>query len=107
MAKNKPWFLYLIECRIPNVGNYFGITTRPLGREMEHKRRKNKGKLKAAMDLYGPENFIFQVISRFPDEWSARDAERDHIRKYNTGWPSGLNVLSTGEGVYSHPDYAA
>lgn len=103
--KTKPWFLYKIESIIVDVGDYFGITTRPFDREREHWRGKGRAKMRAAITLYGPENFVFKVIARYPDELSARQAEKDFIRRYNTAWPFGLNVLSAGKGVYSHPDY--
>jgi hypothetical protein len=90
-----------MHCLVDGVGDYYGITTRPFRREWEHKRKKKGYKLAAAIALYGPENFTYEVICRCGAERDARRIEREHIQQFNTGWPNGLNVACAGAGVYS------
>lgn len=98
--KKNIWFLYRMRCLIDGVGDYFGITTRPFQREAEHRRKSSGHKLRAAIELYGEENFVYEVICRCGSEVDARQMERDAIREFNTGWPNGLNVMSSGPGAF-------
>lgn len=104
-TRNRTWYLYRITCCVLGVGDYFGITTRPEAREREHRRGKNRAKIKAAIALHGQENFSYEIVDSFAYELDARIAEFDHIRRFKTGWPNGLNVLSAGCGVYDELSY--
>lgn len=94
--KRRPWFLYRMRCLVDGVGDYFGITMRPTSRIYEHMRLKRGSKLRAAIDLFGPNSFVFEIINRFDTERDARSAEAASIIKYKTGWPDGLNVKGSG-----------
>ncbi len=103
--KSKTWFIYVIECGIPDVGSYVGRTTRPFEREREHKNKSSGAKLKAAIDLYGAEHFTFRVIAQCEGKKKAQELETYYIGLFGTAWPMGLNVQVPGGDGYMAGNY--
>ena len=99
------YYLYKIECDVPDVGAYIGFTTRPEAREYEHRRGSSGAKLRAAMKLYGQERFTFNVIDECDSEEKARALEIEYMHSHGTVWPKGLNVVGGGKGIYSTESY--
>ena len=87
--------------KITNLINgkiYIGQTIHPERRWIEHKQKSKHGKEKhpihLALEKYGCENFIFEVI-----EWTEdyNQEEKRLIKEYNSICPNGYNVSEGGE----------
>lgn len=85
-----------MHCLIDGVGDYFGITMCPDRRLTEHLRLRRGSKLRAAVELFREDNFVFEIVDKFSTEKAARAAESASIIKHKTGWPDGLNVKGSG-----------
>lgn len=102
-AKNpQRWFIYRMRCLIDGVGDYVGMTHNPFQREREHRKGNRKGKLAAAIHLYGEMNFVYEIIDECETEARARVLEHRYIQKLGTGWPRGLNIVHAGKGAYAY-----
>lgn len=90
-------FLYKIENKL-NGKLYIGITKRPEVRKYEHfygKRPDSISLIKQAINKYGPDNFIFEVICEGSREYIV-DLEMKAIKLYDT-INNGYNIRAGGE----------
>jgi group I intron endonuclease len=99
-----------IVYRITNTVNgkiYVGQTTKTLSqRWVEHvydsvgkRRRKHNSYLHLAIEKYGKESFITEVLNICIDKNSLDDVERFYIKALNTVRPNGYNISLGGTGV--------
>jgi group I intron endonuclease len=99
-----------IVYKITNIINgtvYVGQTTKTLSqRWAEHvydsvgkRRRKHNSYLHLAIEKYGKENFIAEVLNICVDKSSLDDVERFYIKALNTVRPNGYNISLGGTGV--------
>lgn len=83
---------------------YIGASTRLMKRKTEHfkpsriKAYKDRLPLYRAMDKYGRENFVFEVIERTSAE-KLDEREEYYIKKYNTV-EEGYNVVRTSHNMH-------
>jgi group I intron endonuclease len=99
-----------IVYKITNIINgmmYVGQTTKILKqRWTEHvydsigtRRRKHNSYLHLAIEKYGKENFIAEVLNTCMNKQSLDDVERFYIKILNTVRPNGYNISLGGTGV--------
>ena len=94
----KKHYVYKITCRTTGQ-SYIGRTTRKDQRFAEHRNFSTAKKLNAAINLYGIENFSYEVLCECSTPKSAQETERAFIKSYGTRWPSGFNVSGAGKGA--------
>jgi group I intron endonuclease len=84
-------YVYKMTCSDTGK-SYIGMTKNLKHREMEHRGGNSPRKLRAAIELYGEETFVFEVIQECDSRAEARELEKRYIAELNTGWPNGYNI---------------
>lgn len=98
-------YIYLVENKINNK-KYIGQTTQLdiNKRWYQHKRNNGIGKiLLNAYEKYGIDNFRFKIICICFDS-DTNKYETEYIKKYNTLYPNGYNLLEGGNNK-KHNEY--
>lgn len=91
--------MYKVYCITNLVNNvkYIGFTSQTIKIRFEqHTNRKNCIKLRNALNKYGKENFIIELIKNFEDRDEALDYENKIIKELNTLHPFGYNLTEGG-----------
>lgn len=98
-------YIYKITNKI-NYLCYIGQTVNFDERVYNHKRAKENSILHHTIRKYGVENFIFEILERWPKETLA-EREKTWIAFYNTFEGEGYNMTPGGEGYAGkdHPMY--
>ena len=97
-------YIYKVTNKI-NYLCYIGQTVNFDDRVQVHKRAKNNTHLHHTIRKYGVENFIFEILERWPKETLA-EREKTWIAFYNTFEGEGYNMTPGGDGAGSgnnHP----
>ena len=89
------YYVYMIKNKINNQC-YIGITNNPQRRKSQHWSPAVKHKIHLAMDQYGKENFIFQVIDKDEDKNQILELEEYYVSYYNS-FHNGYNMTPGGE----------
>jgi predicted GIY-YIG superfamily endonuclease len=98
---NKPFVVYRLYCR-ENNKSYIGIAQN-IGRRISSHwaaaKRGEKTVLYNTVRKYGKESFIFFKIDS-ADSWEeACELEKQHINRFNTKIPNGMNMTNGGDGI--------
>lgn len=104
---NMKCYIYQIQNTI-NQKRYIGLTAKDLHKRWTAHRNMAKAKpnrvLYDAINKYGIDNFIFEVLETFEDisfdELLTKEVE--YIKKYNSFTPGGYNMTLGGEGTIGH-----
>lgn len=80
--------------------SYIGQTVDPYKRKWEHERLREEDDcvFHRAIEKYGKENFIWEVIDKADSKESVNELEKFYIQKYNTFKPNGYNMTKGGDG---------
>lgn len=100
--EEKKYYLYKITNKV-NDKLYIGVTDNPKTRRKQHLYNKNQNKnsiIRKAVNKYGPDNFIFEVICIGPRDY-IYDLEVKAITAYDT-MNSGYNIKPGGVGGRGH-----
>ncbi len=101
----------IYKLRAPNGSEYIGQTITPMPKRLSlHKQaaissRNSSPLLCAAIREFGIESFDVQIVCECDDDL-LDEKETKNIRKYNTLFPYGLNVMSGGCGGSKKIEYA-
>jgi group I intron endonuclease len=90
-------FVYLITNTI-NGKRYIGQTKQTLAKRWNMHVSKNHCRyLYSAIQKYGRENFIIEVLFDVPTKELANEFEIEYIDRYRTMFPNGYNILPGGD----------
>lgn len=82
---------------------YIGYTTRPIKERMRRHKTddcKTETLLGRAINKYGWENFVYEVILEEEDKEKLLELEQYYIKKFNSLKPNGYNMTIGGEKLY-------
>lgn len=95
----KTYTIYKLTCKTTKL-SYIGMTSNFARRKGEHGNDSSSKKLRAAIELFGPDDFEWFVMDEIVGKRDALNVERKLISELNTAWPNGYNVMA-GEGSLS------
>lgn len=86
---------------------YIGITTKTLEKRRQQHIRWCKHKMRKyiihkAINKYGTDNFLLEIIDNFNGNKDACEREVKYVSSYNSFIPNGYNMTLGGEGVLGH-----
>ena len=83
-----------------NGKSYVGCSTANVERRIQCHFRGNRGSklIKSAIDKYGQDKFIYEILEECDSKDVVKDRERYWISFYNTIAPNGYNLTTGGEG---------
>ncbi|RLI54084.1 MAG: hypothetical protein DRP09_14075 [Candidatus Thorarchaeota archaeon] len=82
-----------------NINNkaYIGQTTRSIKKRWwEHRRGHYSSLLRLAIDKYGEENFVLEILYKADTIENMNNKEEELIKSYNTITPNGYNLKNGG-----------
>lgn len=83
---------------LENGKKYIGVSNNPERRWYEHCNTQSKyySMIHAAIEKYGTENFLFEVLEQYEDRKDALKREKELISLYRTQAPYGYNIHEGG-----------
>ena len=104
-AINSHW-IYKLTC-LPTGKSYIGMTKNRARRLVEHTNNSSGKKLRAAIELYGIEEFTYTIVCECASRDEAKKRERYEIKQQGTVWPDGYNLIGGGRGTLAAAASAA
>jgi group I intron endonuclease len=106
----KLWFVYRVTC-IVSGKDYIGLTNRGVDDRWrlhlwQARTGRKKGAFQHAINKYGPDAFVREVLFVAFDEEAAIMAERQLIVDFQSGVPNGYNLTSGGETYKGFTNFA-
>jgi predicted GIY-YIG superfamily endonuclease len=97
------WSVYIATNKV-NAKQYVGITKDIKRRWRQHASANGSAPaFHAAIQKYGPENFVFSHVCDAFDFECACEIEKMFIQQHNTQSPNGYNLTHGGDGVGGRP----